>query len=199
MAKVRRGGDHTGSPEGREGGVKRSNRAHTHHSGRVRAAGTVAAGEPHAGSSRCARPEGGHASGSDGPRLPWGRAGLGLFRCQRAAAAQLEGTAVQDFIANMTSIREYQGETACGRRGSFRAPQHGEQGRSGSARGLGGLEKRSPNGTRSALGPMVGAYPSKVARSAARGPAAVGRAPPTMYERKHICTRQRSNNRPLAT
>ncbi len=40
MAKVRRGGDHTGSPEGREGGVKRSNRAHMRHSGRVRAAGT---------------------------------------------------------------------------------------------------------------------------------------------------------------
>ena len=82
------------------------------------------------------------------------------------------------------------GETACGRRGSIRAPQHGEQSRSGSARGLGGWEKRSLNGTRSALGPMLGAYPSEVARSAARGPAEAGRARPTMYGYGQICTRQ---------
>ena len=72
MAKVRRGGNHTGSSEGREGGS--SDRIeHTHATrGRARAAGTGtgAAGEPHAGSNRCARPEGGLANGSDGPRLP---------------------------------------------------------------------------------------------------------------------------------
>ena len=61
---------------------------------RVRVRGT--AGEPHVGSNRCARPEGGHANGLDDPRLPWGGAGPGLSRCQRAAAAQLEGTAAQD-------------------------------------------------------------------------------------------------------
>ena len=89
-------GGHTRSPEGREGGVNRSNRAHAHTTRSAcvrRVRGT--AGEPHAGSNRCASPEGELASGSDGSRLLWIRSGRGLLLYLRAAASQLEGTATQ--------------------------------------------------------------------------------------------------------
>ena len=57
MAEVRRGGDHTGSPKGREGGVKRSGRPHSHHSGACACGLKVGtAREPHADSDPCARP-----------------------------------------------------------------------------------------------------------------------------------------------
>ncbi len=68
--KIGAAGTTRGRPrDGREGLAIESS-THTHHSGRVRAAGTGAAGEPHAGSKRGARPEGEFASESNGPRLP---------------------------------------------------------------------------------------------------------------------------------